>query len=75
MSTWSLSVGFKCESEGSVGNGTVIGLFGCFVDAPLAVGACSLVDERGSGNVATESRDVSGFDQVDMSVSGTVLTR
>ena len=37
----------------------------------LAVGACA--GERGSGIMATESREVSGFDQVDLSVSGTVL--
>ncbi len=39
----------------------------------LAVGACAIVGERGSGSMATESRDVSGFDQVDLSGSGTVL--
>jgi hypothetical protein len=36
----------------------------------LAVGACAIVGERGSGIMATESRDVSGFDQVDLSGSG-----
>ena len=39
----------------------------------LAVGACAIVGERGSGRMAIEARDVSGFDQVDLSVSGTVL--
>ena len=39
----------------------------------LAVGACSIVGERGSGSMAIESRDVSGFDQVDLSLSGTVF--
>ena len=39
----------------------------------LIVGACAIVGERGSGSMATESRDVSGFDQVDLSGSGTVL--
>ncbi len=37
----------------------------------LAVGACA--SERGSGIMATESREVSGFDQVDLSGSGRVL--
>ena len=39
----------------------------------LAVGACAIVGERGSGIMATETRDVSGFDEIDLSVSGTVL--
>jgi hypothetical protein len=38
----------------------------------LAVGACSIVGERGSGVMATETRDVSGFDEVDLSGSGRV---
>jgi len=39
----------------------------------LAVGACAIVGERGSGSMATESRDVSGFDEIDLSGSGRVL--
>jgi hypothetical protein len=39
----------------------------------LAVGACSIVGERGSGTMATETRDVSGFDEIDLSGSGRVL--
>ena len=39
----------------------------------LAVGACAILGERGSGRMATETRDVSGFDEIDLSGSGKVL--
>jgi len=39
----------------------------------LVVGACSIVGERGSGTMATETRDVSGFDEIDLGGSGRVL--
>ena len=37
-----------------------------------ALGACSVVGERGSGTMAVERRDVVGFDAIDLSGSGTV---
>jgi hypothetical protein len=45
----------------------------CVVLLSLVVGACSIVGERGSGTMATETRDVNGFDEIDLSGSGTVL--
>lgn len=39
----------------------------------VMVGACSLLGERGSGTMAIEARDVSGFSEIDLSGSGTVL--
>ncbi len=38
----------------------------------LVIGACSIVGERGSGVMATETRDVSGFDEIELSGSGRV---
>ncbi len=39
----------------------------------LVVGACTIVGERSSGRMAIEARDVSGFDEIDLSGSGRVL--
>jgi hypothetical protein len=39
----------------------------------VMLGACSLSGERGSGTMAIEARDVSGFSEIDLSGSGTVL--
>jgi hypothetical protein len=39
----------------------------------VMLGACSILGERGSGTMAIETRDVSGFSEVDLSGSGTVL--
>jgi len=44
----------------------------CLMLLSLAIGACSIVGERGSGVMATETRDVSGFDEIDLSGSGSV---
>jgi hypothetical protein len=45
----------------------------CVVLLSLVVGACSIVGERGSGTMATETRDVGGFDEIDLSGTGRVL--
>ena len=39
----------------------------------VMLGACSILGERGSGTMAVETRDVSGFSEIDLSGSGTVL--
>lgn len=39
----------------------------------VLLGACSILGERGSGTMAVETRDVSGFSEIDLSGSGTVL--
>lgn len=39
----------------------------------VMLGACSLLGERGSGTMAIETRDVSGFSEIDFSGSGMVL--
>jgi hypothetical protein len=39
----------------------------------VMLGACSVLGERGSGTMATEARDVSGFSVIDLSGSATVL--
>jgi len=44
----------------------------CLVLLSLAVGACSIVGERGSGVMATETRDVSGFNEIDLNGSARV---
>ena len=39
----------------------------------VVLGACSVFGERGSGTMAIETRDVSGFSEIDLSGSGMVL--
>ena len=39
----------------------------------VVLGACSVFGERGSGTMAIEARDVSGFSEIDLSGSGMVL--
>jgi hypothetical protein len=39
----------------------------------VMLAACSLLGERGSGTMAIEARDVSGFSEVDLNGSGTVM--
>ena len=52
-----------------------VALIGVTLLLVLTVSACgsSLFGERGSGNVITESRLVGGFDEIDLSGSGTVV--
>lgn len=38
----------------------------------VALGACGVLGERGSGTMAVETREVGGFDAIDLSGSGTV---
>ena len=45
----------------------------CVVLLSLVAGACSIVGERGSGTMATETRDVGDFDEIDLSGTGRVL--
>jgi hypothetical protein len=39
----------------------------------VVLGACSFLGERGSGTMAIEARDVSGFAEIELNGSGTVL--
>jgi hypothetical protein len=39
----------------------------------VTLGGCSLLGERGSGTMAIEARNVSGFSEIDLNGSGTVL--
>jgi hypothetical protein len=48
-------------------------LAGSILMLSFMLGACSILGERGSGTMAIEAREVSGFSEVDLSGSGTVL--
>ncbi len=61
------------DSEGLVRMRRLLVYSASLLMLSVAVGACAIVGERGSGRMAIEARDVSGFDQVDLSGSGTVL--
>lgn len=43
------------------------------VTLALTLGGCGIIGERGSGTMATETRQVSGFHEIDLSGSGHVL--
>ena len=60
------------KTKGLVQMRRLLMLSACLVLLSVAVGACSIVGERGSGVMATETRNVSGFDGIDLSGSGRV---
>jgi hypothetical protein len=68
-----LLVRLVSENEGSVEVRRLVIQSGFLLMLVLVVAGCGSLGERGSGNVATEARDVSDFDQVDLSGAATVL--
>jgi hypothetical protein len=68
-----LLVRLVSQNEGLVEVRRLVIQSGFLLMLVLAVAGCGVLGERGSGNLATETRDVSDFDQVDLSGSATVL--